>query len=1099
MTRNTDPAKIVSRARGDVDRDLLTGTGPGGFIRVGYFSNGPLVDHLEPDECLHYIATNNTKGLQVEQENERRQISPTKDYRTAVLVTDRRVLFIIGQKDDDELLEVPLTRVESACAVTGLLKDKLVVTCEGASYRMYTKKGEETKATAEYITKVAAEARSQTTVKSTTNGETRTDDVGVTSRSICESENQSESPDESVFEFSEPSNLSTSVEINSAAPNETGRSSSTVESSQGKDDGVSNDTIKERFQNPGSVRELLIDATKNQVSLVQALIDTTETSTTAYIIQLPSSNLIASVDEEATQYVNSAYELLKNHRKNNDCEDLVRAHTELCAGLEVLKPTDTAAAGIIQRTTTALEKELETSQNNSSDADERNISPSDISEPTEEREDGSVDCRTGSSVEIHVLDSEGLPVEEAIITLSNDSFQISGETDPSGRYLSSVPTTDDEMIQLSIVHPDFQTASGLVTLDSEQVYGIHLDEKFDEGDRTSTKAPNPDTNADATDGVRRAELIEELETLASKWSKIDGKLLTSVGDYHPKEYIDEFGSVDAALSAAGLNDADAAYNDDNDTSPTEDRLERAIRDVVLENESEEQLYVSKNSVKPAESTTSGGCGRHSYSGDRDRDFGDNQRREKLIAELRELSEKWSDIDRRLLYSVGDNHPDEYADEFGSLEAALNAAKVEEDADSDSDDGRSSVPDIEEPITQDTKSKTSQVSTGADDSQTSAKKDSPEADSNEDSCNIDTSGVSCEEKGLDDEDIQRRKALISELQNLDKKWSDIDRKLLYSVGDAHPDDYIDTFGSLNAALIAAGVVDSTGSITDIQNLAESESDESTSKAEDYTDSEMLEAVRSVSKEVDGSPSIRDMYKFGEMSPAVVCDRFDGWIDALEMAGVADSNDEDKGNGPATNLQESSATAGSSNSKDGDAGENKPSGKPIDSDPLADGLTVPEPGRLSGVRVEVRNVNYECGSRRTAEVEVETSAGEVVMLDLWNKHDVDWSFETGERLQLSQVRLKRWNSGEVASHQLSSTSDFSVTGAGHDTDTEVSESVGSSPVEELTGIGGATESDAESLVAAGYKCREDLESASIDELRNLSELDSGIALRIKAEVE
>jgi len=74
------------------------------------------------------------------------------------------------------------------------------------------------------------------------------------------------------------------------------------------------------------------------------------------------------------------------------------------------------------------------------------------------------------------------------------------------------------------------------------------------------------------------------------------------------------------------------------------------------------------------------------------------------------------------------------------------------------------------------------------------------------------------------DNQSRAELISELQELDREWSEIDRKLLYSISDYHPDDFEEEFGSVDAALIEAGVIDEPGEDKESDNHSESTSAE-----------------------------------------------------------------------------------------------------------------------------------------------------------------------------------------------------------------------------------------------------------------------------------
>lgn len=58
-------------------------------------------------------------------------------------------------------------------------------------------------------------------------------------------------------------------------------------------------------------------------------------------------------------------------------------------------------------------------------------------------------------------------------------------------------------------------------------------------------------------------------------------------------------------------------------------------------------------------------------------------------------------------------------------------------------------------------------------------------------------------------------------------------------------------------------------------------------------------------------------------------------------------------------------------------------------------------------------------------------------------------------------------------------------------------GTSIKDKLIGVGGATESDVNALVDSGYRSIEDIQQASLQELRSMSGLDDGTALRLKAE--
>jgi hypothetical protein len=83
-----------------------------------------------------------------------------------------------------------------------------------------------------------------------------------------------------------------------------------------------------------------------------------------------------------------------------------------------------------------------------------------------------------------------------------------------------------------------------------------------------------DSSTNSESSVTTEELIGELQELDKKWSKIDRKLLHSVGKYHPDEYVEAFGSLETALAKAGINEKEVT-----EESTTEDgRSQTAVVD-----------------------------------------------------------------------------------------------------------------------------------------------------------------------------------------------------------------------------------------------------------------------------------------------------------------------------------------------------------------------------------------------------------------------------------------------------------------------------------------------------------------------------------------
>lgn len=249
----------------------------------------------------------------------------------------------------------------------------------------------------------------------------------------------------------------------------------------------------------------------------------------------------------------------------------------------------------------------------------------------------------------------------------------------------------------------------------------------------------------------------------------------------------------------------------------------------------------------------------------------------------------------------------------------------------------------------------------------------------------------------------------------------------------------------------------------------------SKDSAYPCDEVISALRDVASIVERPPTVDDINEHAPMSATVIYNYFDSLNDAYEAADV-------NGTGTSSNVD-------------------------ID-DPLADRLEEAPEGRLSGVDVEVISVYEPEESKRSAGVDLRSAGGEAINLDLWSKHEVDWEFGEDDKVRLDQVRLNRWNSNGETTHRLSSTKDFSAIkiedkedfgpDEGDGNESEDVEDEYKIAINQIVGLGGATEKDAAVLVKAGYESREDLKAASLEDLRSLAKLDDGVALRIKAEL-
>lgn len=187
MTTERDADRITSTARGSIPVETLVETSGGGLFSTGYFHDGPLIDRLEPDEQLHYLLSNLSKGLVVEKAEQTEQIDADSEYRTAALVTDQRIWFVVGQNGGDQTWTVTHGEVETVIPSTGFLKDRLTVTTGDAEYRMFVRTDENVEDVAAYLQQVDVDGE-QTPSESASLSRPGVNELGDTQREQGEQE-----------------------------------------------------------------------------------------------------------------------------------------------------------------------------------------------------------------------------------------------------------------------------------------------------------------------------------------------------------------------------------------------------------------------------------------------------------------------------------------------------------------------------------------------------------------------------------------------------------------------------------------------------------------------------------------------------------------------------------------------------------------------------------------------------------------------------------------------------------------------------------------------------------------------------------------------
>ncbi|MEF8853561.1 MAG: hypothetical protein V5A44_09165 [Haloarculaceae archaeon] len=116
-----------------VDEAVLRGTGSGGLLSSGYLRDDPLSSYVDENETVVFVRSNARHGVtryQLDGSGET-QFRPGDGYRTFTVVTDARVLFIIGDirnGDGDRSIPLALADVEVVEHSEGLLAGELALT-----------------------------------------------------------------------------------------------------------------------------------------------------------------------------------------------------------------------------------------------------------------------------------------------------------------------------------------------------------------------------------------------------------------------------------------------------------------------------------------------------------------------------------------------------------------------------------------------------------------------------------------------------------------------------------------------------------------------------------------------------------------------------------------------------------------------------------------------------------------------------------------------------------------------------------------------------------------------------------------------------------
>jgi predicted flap endonuclease-1-like 5' DNA nuclease len=135
-------------AEGDILQEALFDSDTGWF-GTKYLSGAPLKDRLSNEEQIHFLLVNSSSGLTISRVNDQTtDRTPDKPYHALAAITDRRILYVLGQENGDQEIELRAAEIMQATLSKGFLKKTLVVHTEGGEYKFRIKQRKSSDATA---------------------------------------------------------------------------------------------------------------------------------------------------------------------------------------------------------------------------------------------------------------------------------------------------------------------------------------------------------------------------------------------------------------------------------------------------------------------------------------------------------------------------------------------------------------------------------------------------------------------------------------------------------------------------------------------------------------------------------------------------------------------------------------------------------------------------------------------------------------------------------------------------------------------------------------------------------------------------------------
>lgn len=112
---NRSTKELINQSKGEINPKSLTKTG--GILSASLYDK-PLIEYLKPAEKPQFMLKNSSKGIEVYNKKREKEYDHKQklDGKSFLLITDLRIIYVVGSKSGDELMEWSFDEISSVKA-----------------------------------------------------------------------------------------------------------------------------------------------------------------------------------------------------------------------------------------------------------------------------------------------------------------------------------------------------------------------------------------------------------------------------------------------------------------------------------------------------------------------------------------------------------------------------------------------------------------------------------------------------------------------------------------------------------------------------------------------------------------------------------------------------------------------------------------------------------------------------------------------------------------------------------------------------------------------------------------------------------------------